>query len=134
MNKNMKKTIIFSIIILIIAASSSFYGGMIYAQSKSRNNFQERFQQTGVPSNGEKVNNFQNSGFVSGEIISKDNESITVKLKNGGSKIIFYSDSTEIKKMADALIEDIDIGKNVNINGDANQDGSIIAKLIQITD
>lgn len=37
------------------------------------------------------------TGFVRGEIIDKDEISITVKLTEGGSKIVFYSDNTEIR-------------------------------------
>jgi len=37
------------------------------------------------------------TGFVRGEIIDRDEISIIVKLVDGGSKLVFYSDSTEIK-------------------------------------
>ena len=67
-----------------------------------------------------------------GEIIAKDDTSITVKLRDGGSKIIFYSSSSEIGKFTDGTIEDLIIGKNITINGKANPDGSITAQSIQI--
>ncbi len=36
------------------------------------------------------------NGMVSGEIISKDDTSLVIKNQAGGSKIVFYSDKTEI--------------------------------------
>ena len=40
----------------------------------------------------------QNNPVLIGEIIEKDNESITIKLIEGGSKFIFYSDLTKVFK------------------------------------
>jgi len=39
------------------------------------------------------------AAFIRGEVIDKDEMSITVKLVDSGSKLIFYSDDTEIRKV-----------------------------------
>ena len=54
-------------------------------------------------------------------------------MQDGGSKIVFFSNSTEISKMTDGLIDDIEIGKQVMVGGDQNSDGSYTAETIQLS-
>jgi len=130
------KKIIPIVIILILVASGAFYGGMKYGQNKNSSNLSQtgrNFVQSGRGMNGGFRNGTSTSAnFASGDIISKDNNSITVKLQNGGSKIIFYSSATEIEKFASGTTADLEVGKTVIANGTANSDGSITAQSIQI--
>ncbi len=81
---------------------------------------------------GNKIANRSFGGMVSGEIISKDDKSLTVKTADGGSRIVLFSSLTEIGKTAVGTLADLEIGKNVMINGKANTDGSITASVIQL--
>jgi len=126
----------------IILGVGSFYGGMKYGQSKITGNFAnlrnlspEERQQMGAGiagSFGSRTGNQTGAGFINGEIISKDNQSITVKLRDNSSKIVFYSGTTEISKFASGASGDLEIGKTVTINGTVNSDGSITGQSIQI--
>lgn len=131
------KKILPIIIVVVIVAGGAFYGGMKYGQSKVPvpDFRQGDFQRT----TGAGGNQQGGGGFTSGEIIAKDDpakdgagKSITIKLQNGGSKIIFYSESTEISKFASGSSNDLEIGKTIMANGTANQDGSITAQTIQM--
>ncbi len=123
----MNKIILKILITTIVAGGAGFYGGMIYGQSaKSQANLANNFQSR--RSSGSQ----QGGGFTGGEIIAKDGTSITVKLMNGGSKIVFLSDAAKITKSVQGLVTDLATGEQVSVTGSANQDGSITAQLIQI--
>lgn len=124
MNKN-KNIIITSVIVAIIA----FYGGMKYGQSSA---------QTGQPRTGQfagrnVAGGMRNAGgFTGGEVLSKDENSLTIKLRTGGSMIVLYSSSTQIQKSAPGTISDVNVGEQVTIIGSSNADGSLTAQSIQI--
>ncbi len=128
----MNKTIIKILIAVVIAGGLGFYGGMKYGQGTNQPANSKNFQQIGGLNAGQK-NGFQTgNGLISGEILSKDDKSITVKLQNGGSKIVFLSDATKIMKSTDASVSDLVTGKEVQVMGTANSDGSVTAQSIQL--
>ncbi|MCX6227188.1 MAG: DUF5666 domain-containing protein [Bacteroidia bacterium] len=131
-----KKLISIFVIALIVVGAGSFFGGMKYAESKITlgGNFKNLTaeQRAQMGANGRNGGMGSSTGSVSGAIIAKDDSSITVQLNNGGSKIVFYSGSTQIAKTATGTASDLEVGKSVIINGSTNQDGSVTAKIIQM--
>ena len=139
-----KKTAIL-VAIAIVIASGAFYGGLIYAKTKTSNrgtvlgqNFQnltpeqrQQFAQNGgfIRTGSRGANG---AGFIGGEIISKDDKSITVKAQDGSTKIIFLADSTVVTKTTDGTKDDLVTGKQVVITGTSNSDGSVTAQNVQI--
>lgn len=153
----MAKKIIPIIIVLVIVGGGAFYAGMKYGQSNpstgsgqggfSQADFQnlrnlspeerqQRLQELGANLDsafrGMRGGDRMGINSIAGEIIAKDAESITVKLPDGGSKIVFYSDTAQVNKFVSGTPDDLEIGKSVTINGKANQDGSITAESIQL--
>ncbi len=141
----MNKLLLSILITAVVVGGGAFYGGMKYGQSKfsfpGRGNFgdlsaedmQARFQQRDGATNGSDTGAPRmGGGMVLGEIISKDDKSITVSVKSGGSKIVFLSDSVLVNKSVAGSLGDLGVGDSVSVSGSANSDGSINAKSIQI--
>lgn len=126
----MKKIIIISIIVIILVGAGSFYGGMIYGKNQSTKSFNPQNFRIGQA--GNRNGNGAATNFLTGDIIAKDDKSITIKLRDGGSKIVFYSDTTEISKFASGTLSDLEIGKSVSVQGQSNSDGSVTSQIIQI--
>jgi hypothetical protein len=129
----MKKIIPIALMLLTVGGGA-FYGGTKFAAGKSngtRANFAAGNFQGGQRTQGNARGGAQ-GGFVNGDIIGKDDKSITVKLRDGGSTIIFFSDSTEIGKFVTGTSADLEVGKTVMVTGQTNTDGSVSAKSIQL--
>jgi hypothetical protein len=129
MNKNTK--IVVTLVVLVAIAGGSFYGGMIYGKSSNKRSVFS-FQGQGTPTGMSGTNGASKQGGNIGEIISKDDKSITIKLTDGGSKIIFFASTTEISKSATGSVSDLAVGANVVVQGTTNSDGGVTAKTIQI--
>jgi hypothetical protein len=132
--KVMKNKIIVSVIVgVIIVGGGAFYAGIKYTgvNKSQRGNFTN--QMLGNQNGGIGMRGVQRlDGMTIGEIITKDEKSITVKLPNGGSKIIFLTEKTIVTKNVVGSATDLVVNENVIINGSANSDGSINAESIQL--
>ncbi|KKP79965.1 MAG: hypothetical protein A2271_01175 [Candidatus Moranbacteria bacterium RIFOXYA12_FULL_35_19] len=133
-----KKIIPVAIIATVLVSIGSFYGGTIYQKKKmapqnfSRGGNNSDFQKGQKPDGQRMGQNNSGGAFENGEIISKDDKSITIKTRDGGSKIVYFSDSTTIGKTIDGSISDLSVGNQVMVNGKNDSSGVITAQNIQI--
>ncbi|MEW6617131.1 MAG: hypothetical protein AB1333_01795 [Patescibacteria group bacterium] len=134
--KDIKK-IIPVIVIVCIVGAIGFYVGTKYGGNKWNVPTNGRMQLGGQNlrqggGNAMMGQRGQGGGFLSGEIISKDATTITVKLGDGGSKIVFLSSSTPVMKSVQGSSADLLVGENVMITGTTNSDGSVTAGSVQL--
>jgi len=127
----MKKIIPIIVTAVILVGAGAFYGGMKYGENLSLQQGQRSFQAN--IGQGFQRNERTGANFLNGEVMAKDEQSLTLKMPDGGSKIVFFSNTTQISKMAEGSINDIEIGKQVMVNGSQNSDGSYTAQTIQLS-
>ncbi|MEK7632505.1 MAG: hypothetical protein AAB473_01815 [Patescibacteria group bacterium] len=137
----MKKILLSVIATAVIVGGGAFFGGMQYAKSQTSDisalasrfgNFDpsQRSGMSGGP--GGFTRGQAGGGFVSGEILSMDAESMTIKLSDGGSKLVFFSDASTINKMTEGSSTDLTTGTTITVTGTSNDNGSVTASTIQI--
>lgn len=128
----MKPTVV--IIIAVGVGALSFFGGIQYQKSQSpigRNfmNGQQGVGRTGANTGARRMGNGQP---VSGEILSIDDTSLTVKLVDGSSRIVLLTDKTIFNKTATVEKSELKVGEKVGVFGTNNTDGSVTAQNVQL--
>lgn len=129
----LKNNYLFIAVIAIIVGAVAFIGGVKYQQSKQPT-FIRQFSGNGVSGRGQFLGGANRQGFrpLAGEIVASDAGSISVKLQDGGSKLVLISESTDINKANKSTKDDLKIGEQVAVFGTENTDGSITAQTIQL--
>ena len=129
----MNKKIV-SMVVGIIVIGGVFYGGIQYGKSKvpAQSQYGNGTFTRGSGGTSGTRGSGGLGGLTTGQIVSKDSQSITVSLASGGSKIIFLDTNTKISKQTNGTLADLAIGTQVSVNGAANADGSISAQSVQI--
>jgi flagellar basal body-associated protein FliL len=131
--KNKNIMIIVAVVLVIVATAGGFFGGMMFQKNQTpslggavgRGNFVGRFGAQG----GQSAAAFRP---VRGQVLDMSNNSLTVKMSDGSTKIVVLSESTAFMQSTKAALSDVKTGDTVNVVGTANSDGSVTATDIQI--
>lgn len=136
------KNLMIGALVVLIVGAGGFFAGMQYQNSKEPSYRDERtgfgrdqFSQGGnhQPNRDGFRGRFSRQGQpVAGKVIAKDSESIIVELQDGGSKIVFISDTTSVRKTDEGNLNDLTEGTEVLVFGTENDDGSVTADNIQL--
>lgn len=71
-------------------------------------------------------------GMVNGSVVSLADNILTIKGRDGGSRVVLFTGSTKVSKSVDGARTDVKEGTNVLIIGSQNSDGSVTAETVQI--
>lgn len=126
------------VITAVVALAIGFGTGYLFKgnqQAKLRGTFvngqiggAQRFNGAKLGDNGGAMGR----GGSVGTILSMDDNSVTIKLIDGSSKIILLSETTKYSDSKDATKSDLKIGSDVSAFGTPNSDGSVTATSIQL--
>jgi len=129
----MKPAVVF--LIAVGVGALAFYGGIQYQKSQvatgrsySMGQGIGRAGQTGATG----TRRMGNGQPVSGEILSIDDTSLTVKLADGSSKIVLINAKTIFNKTATVEKTELKVGEMVGVFGTTNTDGSVSAQNVQL--
>lgn len=117
----------------VVVGIGLFYGGFRYGENKAVTNRGNFAGNAGMMRNGGGRGNFARGGsLAAGDIIAKDDKSFTVKSIDGGSKIIFFSTSTQVMRSAAGSLADLKVGDRITAEVSNDASGVATARSIQV--
>lgn len=134
-----RQHVLIALAIIFCVGVGAFYGGMQYDKKITADARTIARTQFGAGAKGQGGRGMmggrgQNGGgFVAGEVLSKDDKSLTIKTPDGGSTIVYFSAELSVRKSESGNLSDVAAGEKIVINGKANSDGSFTADTIQIS-
>lgn len=129
---------LYVIILVIIVAAAGFYGGTLYQKNQTRASFASgangQFRRFGQGGGGQGGFGGGANGMmpVRGQVVSSTDNSVTVKLMDGSSKIVNLTGQTTISKTTTGSASDLKSGETVTAIGTTNSDGSVTAQTVLI--
>ncbi len=120
-------------VLSVVVVIGVFYAGMMYARSGTRGQFNGQFPgaQMGMRNVNGRVG-MNAGGIVFGEIISKNETGVTVKMQDGSTKITLIDSNAQIMKSSAGSLTDLLVGTTISVTGTTNSDGSVTAQTVQI--
>ena len=120
------------IVVTVVLVVGSYFMGSSHGQTVAKNTFAQ--SRSGAGMNGGRMGGRfgAGGGVVTGSVLSKDATSMTVKMRDGSTKIVLYTGSTQVSKSAAGTADDVTVGTNISVIGTQNTDGSVTAQTVQI--
>ncbi len=137
----MKKKDFFWLIALVVIGGIAFFSGQQLSENLSGGDqmarqfaagqFPGRLNADGRTSGGSLGARADGQTVTGGEILSLSDNNLTIKLPDGGSKIIYFATSTEMWRQTAAQLSDFKVGESITANGTENDAGALEADIIQ---
>jgi len=128
-----KQNMLMVIILVVAVGAAGFFGGTVYQKDKGGRfaDMQPRngmSRPTGVPGRG----GILAGRPISGEIISLEDNNLTVRTQDGDSKIIVLAESTTVNKMTAGSRDDLRVAEQIMVIGREGSEGTVTAQTISV--
>lgn len=115
--------------VLLVSFLSGFQIGKTQSKNINQANLRGMNRTPDMTRNNMRLNN-----NVMGEIIEINDTTLTLKLRDSGSKIVIVSKETEIFKTVNVEKDVLKVGENIAVEGKTNDDGSVSATSLRLID
>ncbi len=112
---------------MLMAFAFGFLGGTVYQKSQQPAGQNRRFANAQI---GDASPSRQ--GPVTGSIVSRDDNTITIQMPDGSTKIVIYANDTKVNKTSESVITELKEGEQITVMGTNNADGTVTAQTILI--
>lgn len=127
-----KQTVTTALISIILAGGGGYYIGS-HKQGAQSARIGAQFGQGGIGGQrGGFARGGPNGNMINGDVVSLSSNILTVKGRDGGSRVILLTGSTKVSKSVAGDKADVKEGTSVLILGTQNSDGSVTADTVQI--
>lgn len=133
-----KNSYIAILVVGVLMGAVGFVGGKTYQEAQTPKMGQFMQQRNGEGQRGgnnqemgQRVQ-MRSGGITAGEVVSLEDQTLTLKMADGSSKIVVLSDSTSYQKTDSATKTDLGTGSKVTVIGESNTDGSLTAKTVML--
>lgn len=149
----MKKFFMLTPIVGLVTLGLGFWGGVVYQKGKALTfvgrggqnlpaNVQQQLRSATTPQQRQQIlrqsglsggaGGFGGRGGLSGDVVSKDASSMTIKTSDGSTHVVYYTNATTVNKTMAGSLSDVTTGETISVTGSRNSDGSTSATAIQI--
>lgn len=128
-----KKDILITILVAVITLGVGFFAGMQYQKMQRANfSFGQGGGQFAQRAGGNARFGAGANRPVVGQIVSVDDNGVTVKMNDGSTKIVVVPSSATINKASTGSKSDLKTGVTIAVFGTNNSDGSVTAQNVQL--
>jgi hypothetical protein len=131
MSKDMNKLIVVAVATAVIVGGAAFGGGYAVAKKSAPALAGRGMMARDGQAGGQQKAQRAASNMANGEVLTVEEGSLTIKLADGGSRIVLLGKDAVVSYCAEAELSTVQPGTSLLATGEANADGSLTARFIQ---
>jgi hypothetical protein len=125
--------VVLGVLLVALVGAGCFYGGTLYGKGQAQPALPGAPGQAGTPPGGNGQASGTQAGMLMGQIETIGDGTLTMTNQNGSRTVVNVTDTTLIQKQASVALGDLQVGETVVVSGSSASDGSITARMVQVS-